>query len=200
MDFLCVSRSLELIKTIVTPANIHSASLHPEKDFIVAGGDDFKLYKYDYATPGGLGGFMTLGGPPPPTQGDGRRFLFMLHVCLSRPQSRIRATLGRSTASVSAPTGSCTPAALRTAPCGCGRRPWARPMACGSVSCQVTSLARKQSVTSPWHLAFNIRSASFIHSIKFCLSSRFSLKGLNRPYIYDTLLTQALNLALNSSP
>uniref|UniRef100_A0A8C5AHV8 Serine-threonine kinase receptor-associated protein n=1 Tax=Gadus morhua TaxID=8049 RepID=A0A8C5AHV8_GADMO len=44
------AHSLELIKTIVTPANIHSASLHPEKDFIVAGGDDFKLYKYDYGT------------------------------------------------------------------------------------------------------------------------------------------------------
>lgn len=32
------------------PASIHSASLHPDKDFFVAGGDDFKLYKYDYAT------------------------------------------------------------------------------------------------------------------------------------------------------
>ncbi|KAG7261258.1 hypothetical protein CRUP_013821 [Coryphaenoides rupestris] len=41
---------LDLIKTIDTPANIHSASLHPEKDFVVAGGDDFKLYKYDYGT------------------------------------------------------------------------------------------------------------------------------------------------------
>ncbi|CAL8242109.1 unnamed protein product [Merluccius merluccius] len=44
------AHSLDLIKTIDTPANIHSASLHPEKDFVVAGGDDFKLYKYDYST------------------------------------------------------------------------------------------------------------------------------------------------------
>ena len=82
MDFLCVSRSLELIKTIVTPANIHSASLHPEKDFIVAGGDDFKLYKYDYATTEELGEYMTLGAPPPPPKGTGVDFyLCSMSVC-----------------------------------------------------------------------------------------------------------------------
>lgn len=32
------------------PAPINSASLHPEKDFFVAGGEDFKLYKFDYST------------------------------------------------------------------------------------------------------------------------------------------------------
>ncbi|KAG9345655.1 hypothetical protein JZ751_008799 [Albula glossodonta] len=42
--------SLDLIKTVDAPASIHSASLHPEKEFFVAGGDDFKLYKYDYST------------------------------------------------------------------------------------------------------------------------------------------------------
>lgn len=45
-----VSGSLELIKTVDAPTSIHSASLHPDKDFFVAGGDDFKLYKYDYTT------------------------------------------------------------------------------------------------------------------------------------------------------
>ncbi|XP_028810725.1 serine-threonine kinase receptor-associated protein isoform X1 [Denticeps clupeoides] len=44
------AQSLDLIKTVDTPASIHSASLHPDKDFFVAGGDDFKLYKYDYST------------------------------------------------------------------------------------------------------------------------------------------------------
>lgn len=44
------SSSLELIKSFEAPASIHSASLHPEKDCIVAGGDDFKLYKYDYSS------------------------------------------------------------------------------------------------------------------------------------------------------
>lgn len=37
------------------PAPINSASLHPEKDFFVAGGDDFKLYKFDYSNKEELG-------------------------------------------------------------------------------------------------------------------------------------------------
>lgn len=37
------------------PAPISSASLHPEKDFFVAGGEDFKLYKFDYSTKEELG-------------------------------------------------------------------------------------------------------------------------------------------------
>ena len=39
--------SLDPIKCFEAPATINSASLHPEKEFLVAGGDDFKLYKYD---------------------------------------------------------------------------------------------------------------------------------------------------------
>lgn len=46
---------MELIKTVEAPAPINSASLHPEKDFFVAGGDDFKLYKFDYSTKEELG-------------------------------------------------------------------------------------------------------------------------------------------------
>lgn len=42
------SLSLDLIKTVDATASIYSASLHPDKEFFVAGGDDFKLYKYDY--------------------------------------------------------------------------------------------------------------------------------------------------------
>lgn len=49
-NLMTVLFSLDLIKTVDAPASIHSASLHPEKDFFVAGGDDFKLYKYDYGT------------------------------------------------------------------------------------------------------------------------------------------------------
>ncbi len=48
--FLFDSFSLDLIKAVDAPASIHSASLHPDKDFFVAGGDDFKLYKFDYTT------------------------------------------------------------------------------------------------------------------------------------------------------
>lgn len=42
------------------PAPINSASLHPEKDFFVAGGEDFKLYKFDYSTKEELGEKMQL--------------------------------------------------------------------------------------------------------------------------------------------
>ncbi|KAI5934985.1 Serine-threonine kinase receptor-associated protein [Manis javanica] len=40
--------SLDAIKSFEAPATINSASLHPEKEFLVAGGEDFKLYKYGY--------------------------------------------------------------------------------------------------------------------------------------------------------
>ncbi|XP_036351000.2 serine-threonine kinase receptor-associated protein-like [Ochotona princeps] len=40
--------SLDPIKSFEAPATINSASLHREKEFLVAGGEDFKLYKYDY--------------------------------------------------------------------------------------------------------------------------------------------------------
>lgn len=39
---------MELIKSFVAPTTIFSASLHPSKSCFVAGGDDFKLYKFDY--------------------------------------------------------------------------------------------------------------------------------------------------------
>lgn len=51
----CPSSSLDLIKSVDAPAPINSASLHPEKDFFVAGGEDFKLYKFDYSTKEELG-------------------------------------------------------------------------------------------------------------------------------------------------
>ena len=50
-----ISSSLDLIKAVEAPATINSASLHPEKDFFVAGGEDFKLYKFDYSTKEELG-------------------------------------------------------------------------------------------------------------------------------------------------
>jgi hypothetical protein len=49
---------LEPIKSFEAPATINSASLHPEKEFLVAGGEDFKLYKYDYNSGEELGEFF----------------------------------------------------------------------------------------------------------------------------------------------
>ncbi|ELV11255.1 Serine-threonine kinase receptor-associated protein [Tupaia chinensis] len=46
--FSRIRYSLDPIKSFEAPATINSASLHPEKEFLVAGGEDFKLYKYDY--------------------------------------------------------------------------------------------------------------------------------------------------------
>ena len=39
---------MEPIKSYEAPTPIFSASLHPSKSCFVAGGDDFKLYKFDY--------------------------------------------------------------------------------------------------------------------------------------------------------
>lgn len=50
--------SLEQIKSFEAPATINSASLHPAKECLVAGGEDFKLYKYDYNTGEELGMFV----------------------------------------------------------------------------------------------------------------------------------------------
>lgn len=53
---------MDLIKSVDAPAPINSASLHPEKDFFVAGGEDFKLYKFDYGTKEELGEKRRIGG------------------------------------------------------------------------------------------------------------------------------------------
>ena len=39
---------LEKIKEFNNPATILSATLHPEQPVFVCGGDDFKMYKYDF--------------------------------------------------------------------------------------------------------------------------------------------------------
>ncbi|XP_038049212.1 serine-threonine kinase receptor-associated protein-like [Patiria miniata] len=42
------TESFELIKTFEAPCTINSASLHPDKGCFVAGGEDLKIYKFDY--------------------------------------------------------------------------------------------------------------------------------------------------------
>ncbi|KAK2141255.1 hypothetical protein LSH36_1134g02084 [Paralvinella palmiformis] len=44
------AESFELIKEIEVPSQVNSASLHPEKNVFVCGGEDFKMYKFDYNT------------------------------------------------------------------------------------------------------------------------------------------------------
>ncbi|RUS77584.1 hypothetical protein EGW08_014660 [Elysia chlorotica] len=56
VDFLWVLHSgdyhlcFEKIKEIKAPAPVNTASLHPSKNFFVCGGEDFKMYKFDYYT------------------------------------------------------------------------------------------------------------------------------------------------------
>lgn len=42
--------SLKKIKEITVPTKLAAASLHPDKLVFVCGGEDFKIYKYDYLT------------------------------------------------------------------------------------------------------------------------------------------------------
>lgn len=47
--------TLKKIKEIKVPTTCYSASLHPEKHCFVFGGEDFKMYKYDYITGNEIG-------------------------------------------------------------------------------------------------------------------------------------------------
>lgn len=139
------------------PAPINSASLHPEKDFFVAGGDDFKLYKFDYSNKEELGeeqSALTLVRVSYGSEDE------LLSVCVLRKsvschsncvkkkccccpsclQSPIRVTLVQCTVFASVRMVSCTPAAPRTARSDCGRPLWGKHTACGSVSFLVNSL------------------------------------------------------------
>jgi serine-threonine kinase receptor-associated protein len=49
--------TLKKLKEITVPTRLSSASLHPDKLIFVCGGDDFKMYKYDYITGNEIGGF-----------------------------------------------------------------------------------------------------------------------------------------------
>lgn len=41
---------MEKIKEFDIPSPIFTGSLHPDKSVFVCGGDDFKMYKFDYGT------------------------------------------------------------------------------------------------------------------------------------------------------
>lgn len=44
------AETLTKIRDFVIPTTVNSASLHPDKSVFVAGGDDLKVYKFDYTT------------------------------------------------------------------------------------------------------------------------------------------------------
>lgn len=45
----------EKIKDYIAPTQVNSASLHENKKVFVCGGEDFKMYKFDYETGEELG-------------------------------------------------------------------------------------------------------------------------------------------------
>ena len=59
LSFYCKSVashcSCEKLASFECPCNIYSASLHPDKSCLVAGGEDFRLFKFDYKTGKELG-------------------------------------------------------------------------------------------------------------------------------------------------
>lgn len=44
------AESLNKIREFPIPTPVNSASLHPDKSIFVCGGDDLKMYKFDYTT------------------------------------------------------------------------------------------------------------------------------------------------------
>lgn len=51
---LLLSR-LEKLKEFEIPTQVNSAALHPENSVFVCGGEDFKMYKFDYLTGAEIG-------------------------------------------------------------------------------------------------------------------------------------------------
>uniref|UniRef100_A0A6A7G250 Serine-threonine kinase receptor-associated protein n=2 Tax=Hirondellea gigas TaxID=1518452 RepID=A0A6A7G250_9CRUS len=51
------------LKSVVLPATLYSASLHPNQSVFICGGEDFKMYKYDYNSLTELDSFKGHFGP-----------------------------------------------------------------------------------------------------------------------------------------
>lgn len=49
--------------TVATDGKLAAASLHPDKNFVVCGGEDFKIYKFDYITGNEIESFKGHFGP-----------------------------------------------------------------------------------------------------------------------------------------
>ncbi|XP_013787725.1 serine-threonine kinase receptor-associated protein-like [Limulus polyphemus] len=57
------ANSYDQIKEYTAPTQVSSASLHPDNSVFVCGGEDFKMYKYDYETGAELDSFKGHFGP-----------------------------------------------------------------------------------------------------------------------------------------
>lgn len=52
------TETLKKMKEIIVPTKVSSASLHPDKQIFVCGGEDFKMYKFDYITGNEIGNVL----------------------------------------------------------------------------------------------------------------------------------------------
>lgn len=50
--------SLEKIREVTIPTQVNSASLHPDKTIFVCGGEDLKMYKFDYSSGCEIGSYL----------------------------------------------------------------------------------------------------------------------------------------------
>ncbi|XP_058790190.1 serine-threonine kinase receptor-associated protein [Phymastichus coffea] len=57
------SKELTKIREITVPTQVNSASLHPDNSIFVCGGEDFKMYKFDYITGNEIESFKGHFGP-----------------------------------------------------------------------------------------------------------------------------------------
>lgn len=57
------TETMKKLKEITVPTLVATASLHPDKNIFVCGGDDFKMYKYDYITGNEIESFKGHFGP-----------------------------------------------------------------------------------------------------------------------------------------
>lgn len=124
------TETLKKLKEITLPSNVATASLHPDKHVFVCGGEDFKMYKYDYITGNEIGWCSAHLNHP--------HFMFLTHSLriLFVFKSHLKDILDRCMRSASVPTANCMPVAPKTAPCASGKPLWAKHMACGSAQSQ----------------------------------------------------------------
>lgn len=52
------AKTLQKVCEVKVPTTAASASLHPDKSIFVCGGDDLKVYKFDYLTGNEIGKFL----------------------------------------------------------------------------------------------------------------------------------------------
>ncbi|XP_055639374.1 serine-threonine kinase receptor-associated protein [Toxorhynchites rutilus septentrionalis] len=57
------TETLKKMKEIIVPTKVSAASLHPDKQIFVCGGEDFKMYKFDYITGNEIESFKGHFGP-----------------------------------------------------------------------------------------------------------------------------------------